>query len=290
MKLERAARIFIAAVSMLFVASCSHGMFATNPNATTGKISTFVLPSGKTEEEDGARWPGDIAAGPDGALWFTELDGHRIGRIAVSPLGQITEYHIPHTGSDEPKPGSIALGPDGALWFTVPNLDEIGRITTAGQFTEYSVGQNARPSDIVAGSDGALWFTQPAKQQIGRITTSGRVTHYSVPTRQGVSARRRSGLRWCRLVYRARRREDWPNQPLRSHHRIPRKRISKKGSGSVRHRSGVRPCALVYRTGQQEDRTHHDHRPHYGLRGSQRLSDFYCRWPRWRDLVWNDHP
>ena len=34
--------------------------------------------------------PNGLSAGPDGNVWFTELDGHRIGRI--TPDGSVTEF------------------------------------------------------------------------------------------------------------------------------------------------------------------------------------------------------
>jgi virginiamycin B lyase len=67
--------------------------------------------------------PWGIAAGPDGALWFTDLAGN-IGRITTS--GGFTEYAVPTAGSS---PSDIAAGPDGALWFTEPGGNKIGRIT-----------------------------------------------------------------------------------------------------------------------------------------------------------------
>ena len=68
--------------------------------------------------------PWDIAAGPDGALWFTEGDGNKIGRITTS--GGFTEYPVPTAGS---APYGIAAGRDGALWFTELGGNKIGRIT-----------------------------------------------------------------------------------------------------------------------------------------------------------------
>jgi virginiamycin B lyase len=62
--------------------------------------------------------------GPDGALWFTEHAGSRIGRITLQ--GAITEYLVPTRAS---VPMVIAPGPDGALWFTEYYGNKIGRIT-----------------------------------------------------------------------------------------------------------------------------------------------------------------
>jgi streptogramin lyase len=64
-----------------------------------------------------------IAAGPDGAMWFTELTGNKIGRISTA--GVVTEYAIPTPGSN---PIGIAAGPDGALWFAEYLGNKIGRI------------------------------------------------------------------------------------------------------------------------------------------------------------------
>ena len=58
--------------------------------------------------------PAGITAGPDGALWFTEIGANKIGRITT--LGVVTnEFTVPTANSD---PVFISVGPDGALWFT----------------------------------------------------------------------------------------------------------------------------------------------------------------------------
>ena len=125
-----------------------------------GQVSEFLLPAA-----DG--YPNGIAAGPDGALWFTEFEGHRIGRITTS--GQIREFPLI---SSDGKPGGIAAGPDGALWFTEAGSHRIGRITTTGQISEFPLppGRDS-PHDIAAGPDGALWFTEYGNNRIGRIST-----------------------------------------------------------------------------------------------------------------------
>jgi virginiamycin B lyase len=68
-------------------------------------------------------FPQGIAAGSDGALWFTESNGNKIGRVTTA--GIITEFTVPTAGGS---PQSIAAGPDGALWFTSDGSDSIGRV------------------------------------------------------------------------------------------------------------------------------------------------------------------
>jgi virginiamycin B lyase len=123
-----------------------------------------------------------LTTGPDGAQWFTERDGNKIGRITTS--GQITEYAVPTAGAN---PYGIAAGPDGALWFTEVFGNNIGRITLSGVITEYAVPTpDAKPWGIASGPDGALWFAEQKAGQIGRITTSGTITEYEVPTSNAV--------------------------------------------------------------------------------------------------------
>jgi streptogramin lyase len=122
--------------------------------------------------------PNGIVAGPDGALWFAEQLGGKIGRITTS--GAITEYRVP-TSPSEPisSPSQITAGPDGALWFT--DGDVVWRIATSGAFTLYRVGV-VSPYGIAAGPDGALWFTETFAPRIGRLTTSGVLAEYAVAT------------------------------------------------------------------------------------------------------------
>jgi trimeric autotransporter adhesin len=121
--------------------------------------------------------PDFIAAGPDGALWFTNYGNGSIGRITTG--GTVTNYTDPSISG----PTGITVGPDGALWFT--NFDtsngnsSIGRITTGGAVTNYTDPSINLPAGIAAGPDGALWFTNFSNNSIGRITTGGAVTSYA---------------------------------------------------------------------------------------------------------------
>lgn len=126
--------------------------------------------------------PTHIAAGPDGALWFTDFNGVSIGRITTA--GAITRIPLPQGGSAS---DGIAVGPDGALWFTFWRQGgKIGRISTGGSITEFPIPTKAAlPQSIAPGPDGALWFIElfndSAANSIGRITTAGVVTEFSIP-------------------------------------------------------------------------------------------------------------
>ncbi len=120
-------------------------------------VQTFAIPS----PDAGAT---DIAAGPDGNLWFTERRTYKIGRI--TPAGQISEFGAPSAGpsQDDTGPDEIVAGADGALYA----LSDVGettlRITPDGvaRVIEYDLIDNARhlspfPGggawEVLAGSD-----------------------------------------------------------------------------------------------------------------------------------------
>ncbi len=116
--------------------------------------------------------PENVAAGPDGALWFTNNANNSIGRITTS--GAVTNF----TGAGIDEPTGITTGPDGAVWFTNDGNNSIGRITSGTVSIYTGVGIDT-PFGITSGSDGALWFVNAGNNSIGRITTSGTVTNYT---------------------------------------------------------------------------------------------------------------
>jgi streptogramin lyase len=139
-------------------------------HAAGGSIAQFHVP--------GSCICQGIAAGSDGALWFTEFYDNKVGRITTS--GSITQFAFPVLTNIA---RYIAAGRDGALWVTL--VDEIhghgkiGRITTRGATTLDAVPGTSYLDDITAGPDGALWVTDN-QDKIDRITTAGQVTEFPV--------------------------------------------------------------------------------------------------------------
>jgi hypothetical protein len=139
------------------------------PALAAGTISEFPVPTLGSQ-------PFFITAGPDGALWFTEFSGNKVGRITAAGV-TTAEFAIPTPGSE---PIVITAGSDGALWFTELSGNKVGRINTAGAITEFPAA--GEPNGITAGPDGALWFTEFLGNKVGRITTAGAFTEFAIPT------------------------------------------------------------------------------------------------------------
>jgi streptogramin lyase len=141
-----------------------------------------AMPSGIAEYQipsPGA--PEGIAAGPDGALWFSERYTDQIGR--VTRRGRFTIYSLSSTTNMS---ADITAGPDGALWFTFPNnvppntTGQIGRITPAGNTSFYPIPWTSDPEAITTGPDGNLWFTDHLAAAIGKVTPGGAVTKFAI--------------------------------------------------------------------------------------------------------------
>jgi len=201
-------------------------------------IGAFAVPTYASD-------PYGIAAGPDGALWFTEFnDSGKIGRI--TPAGVITEYVAPTPFSG---PHGITAGPDAALWFTEYYGNKVGRVTTAGAFSEYPLPSAfSYPFGIVAGPDGALWFTKEAtaSDESPRLELS-----LSTLYRHQAPVRRES--RWDQMGH---------SGSLRT----------AKSDGSLRPESSLSFPPMGLLRGSLPDRTAHCGSPHFratGLCGSR---------------------
>jgi virginiamycin B lyase len=145
--------------------------------ASAGAAGITVYP------DSGGSDPIGIAAGSDGALWYTNGGpSASIGRITTA--GKITHYTDPRLT----RPFGIAAGSDHALWFTNGgDPGSIGRITTSGTLTFFDAPRISEPDWIAAGPDGALWFTNDAgggytTPSIERLTPTGTLTTFTAPS------------------------------------------------------------------------------------------------------------
>jgi uncharacterized protein (TIGR03437 family) len=112
--------------------------------------------------------PYAIAAGSDGALWFTGSSG-TLGRMNTA--GVFSQVSVPATGF----PLAIVSAPDGALWSQI-GYNEVARVSTSGNVTTYSINDGALVLSMTIGPDGAIWLTDSG---IGRLTTTGNFTQFS---------------------------------------------------------------------------------------------------------------
>ena len=215
--------------------------------------------------------PNGIAAGSDGALWFTNTTTTR--SVGSPPPERLTTLHTRHLrpGGDR---GRVRRG----AVVHQPGYNSIGRITTTGVVTNYTgtgisapsgsrpdrtapcgsptdqrldradhhqrdvvtnyTGRRHRssPIGIAAGPDGALWFTNDGNDSIGRITTAGAVTNY---TGTGISepGGHRGGAGRRAVVHQLRQQLDRADHDRRGGHQLHRHRASRARRRSRRGRT-----------------------------------------------------
>ena len=127
----------------------------------------------------------DIAAGPDGAIWFTTGGGaagqNSIGRMTLRGFAS-TVVQLPDSSSDPTEPPSdmplvLTEGPDRKMYFTtyfVVPLNYVGQVTVGGQLTRFDVPTGGAASfGITTGSDGNIWFRRSGGSTWRRAITGG---------------------------------------------------------------------------------------------------------------------
>lgn len=92
----------------------SNAIWATDLRGRIVHVYTIPTPDSQ---------PWGIVGGRDGALWFTEWGGNKIGRVTTA--GAFTEYALPTPAA---KPQGIARNRDGSIWFVESAANRIGRI------------------------------------------------------------------------------------------------------------------------------------------------------------------
>ena len=111
-----------------------------------------------------------MAAGPDGNVWFGELDAtrHTVGR--VTPAGVIKEFPVPATNSGI---SSVVTGPDGRIWAAKGDESSIVLLRRDGSFVS-EIPVHPTPLSLSVGPDGNVWFVASLDNEVGRIHTARR--------------------------------------------------------------------------------------------------------------------
>jgi virginiamycin B lyase len=130
--------------------------------------------------------PHDPAVAPDGALWFTEQVGNKLGRLDPA-TGKIREFSLKTPDSG---PHGLVADRAGNIWFAAIFKGYIGKLNpTTGDVAEYRMpDKRARdPHTPVLDQQGNVWFTLEQSNFIGRLDPrSGKIQLKEVPTPHAV--------------------------------------------------------------------------------------------------------
>jgi streptogramin lyase/plastocyanin len=109
--------------------------------------------------------PAGIAEGKDGAIYFVQMVGNKIGKIEGD---KVTEYPLPTSFA---APFKIVADDEGILWFTEVYGNAIGRFDPhTGAVTEYKIPtKDSRPGGIAIDNRGRVWFTEQKGNKVGYL-------------------------------------------------------------------------------------------------------------------------
>jgi streptogramin lyase len=156
-----------------------------------------MTPTGEVTQHEVLQYsePRGIALGPEGDLWFAEVNNPECSSECHSKVGRINpvtdavaEFSAGITAGSQP--WDMATGPDGNLWFSertgpVGFAGQMARINpTTDEVKQFSAGitGDTEPDGVAAGPDGNVWFTEEAGNRIGRITPGGTITEFPIPS------------------------------------------------------------------------------------------------------------
>jgi virginiamycin B lyase len=96
--------------------------------------------------------PTDIAVGSDGAVWFLQFRGNRIGRWKN---GAFSEFKVAEQNAGL---SGLAVATDGAVWFGMVRSASLGRLRDGKVAIFHLPRDDARPYSIAVDSDGNVWY------------------------------------------------------------------------------------------------------------------------------------
>jgi streptogramin lyase len=154
-----------------------------DPPAIAPISGADTIPTPNASPEQIVAGPSDTSSTAEPAMWFTEHNTGKIGRITRVSAGggPLSDFINEYALLPSPGPEGIALGPDGNLWVTEYDQNKVARITppstSAGLPTadEFSLPAGSQPEGIAAGPDGNMWIAQTGGNQIVRMNTAGQV-------------------------------------------------------------------------------------------------------------------
>ena len=140
------------------------------------RVSYFPVPAGAH--------PHDVAAAPDGNVWYTAQSQGALG-ILDPKTGKVEQMPLGKGAA----PHGVIAGPDGAAWITEAGQNAIARFDPKSKevrlFPLPKGFENANLNTAAFDRDGILWFTGQ-KGVYGRVDpASGRVDAWKAPKGYG---------------------------------------------------------------------------------------------------------
>ena len=151
--------------------------------ALAGTVAFFFRGGGPQFVEyrmpDTLESPTAIAAGADGAVWFTIDRSDVIGRAHNGAIERIS------TSGRNIEPLGVGVAPDGSAWFTDAVGGGVARVTPAGEISRYKLDTPiVRLGRLAVAPDGSAWFAESTSYSITQLK-DGRIVHHEIESPRG---------------------------------------------------------------------------------------------------------
>lgn len=158
-------------------------------DGVTHAVKKYALPApvadaerGRVRGEGGSVTPYGIAVAPDGRIWYTKLNGQKVGVIDPK-TDQITEYDPPVNG-----PRRLDVAPDGIVWVPGYGTGDLARLDPAtGEWKVYPLpgdGNGIPYALMVQKTTGDVWICGTGTDTMMRFEPkTEKLTVYPMPTR-----------------------------------------------------------------------------------------------------------
>ena len=127
---------------------------------------------------------GIIASREERAVYFAELEGHKLGRVDMV-TGTVEEFPTPtpHSGVRR-----LSIDRQGGIWMTYFGAGKVARFDPRSRaFKEYDApgGPTGQPYSIEVDSSGHVWFNEfqgSVNDLVELDPAAGTMTRYRIPT------------------------------------------------------------------------------------------------------------
>ena len=172
---------------MVWYTDAGADVYSLDPE--THEVTHYKLPSadqaiGGGRGESRGRTPYGIDIAPDGKVWYSKLNGNRVGRIDPSvPGGDVKEWAPPFRG-----PRRLHVAPNGIVWVPGFGSGVIGRFDPdTEEWAVYPLpdAENQIPYALnIHPKTGDVWICGTGNDQIIRFDPKSETfTHYPMPSR-----------------------------------------------------------------------------------------------------------
>jgi streptogramin lyase len=121
-----------------------------------------------------------ITQAPDGAIWYGDVTGNRLMRLATDR--QLSAV-VPVDAATQRLSGLAVEPSQQRLWFLKDTSRRFGFVPlNGGQGQEFAYeAKHGLPRSLRLGADGALWFVEPIQSEVIRMAPDGAMERFALP-------------------------------------------------------------------------------------------------------------